>query len=195
MGSDDSHQITGLLRQARDGDEAARSRLISVAYPELRRMAAAYLARERKGHTLQPTALVNEIFLRLAGSTDGGWQNRAHFFAICANLMRQVLVDHARRWRSTKRGGDVQRTELQDWFVVSEENTETILLVNEVIDELERIDPRQARVVELRYFVGLSEKEIAEVTGMTTRTVRRDWTSAKVWLHKAMSSRSVENDG
>jgi RNA polymerase sigma factor (TIGR02999 family) len=184
----DPNQLTLLLNQVRQGEDAARSRLFSLVYPELKRIATAYMRRERKDHTLQATALVNEAFMRIAGTTRLDWQSRAHFFATAAHIMRQILVDHARQYSAEKRGGSLVKLELQDWLLVREENFDLILGVEALLEKLERLDGRQFRVVELRFYAGMTEQEIAEVLGISTRTVKRDWEMAKAWLQKQLST-------
>src|SRR5262245_58723071 len=157
--------LTGLLRAWSDGDEGARERLLPEIYSELRRRAAGYLRRERPGHTLQPTALVNEVYLRLVDQRHVRWQNRAHFFGIASQLMRRILVDHARSQRAEKRGGRELRVELEEQLAEQQPRDVDLIALDDAIAELERLDPRQARVVELRYFGGLSVEETAEVTG------------------------------
>ena len=142
---------------------------------------------ERPDHTLQPTALVNEVFLRLAAKEEISWQNRAHFFALTAQLMRQILVDHARKRRVTKRGGGAPALELEDWHAQIDVHPEHLLGYDGVLTCLEQLDPRQAKIVEMRYFVGLTEAEIAEVLGVSDRTVKRDWNMARAWLRKELS--------
>ncbi len=183
MPTDAGGEITQLLRQMRYGEGAAKLRLLELVYPELRKLAAVYMARERRNHTLQPTALVNELYLKLIGSSSGGWENRAHFFAIAALLMRQILVDHARKVRTQKRGAGEQSIQLDAVICVSLESPEAILDLERGIAELERLDERQARIVEMRCFTGLTEVEIAEVLHMSVRTVKRDWSMAKAWLN------------
>jgi len=144
---------------------------------------------ERRDHTLQPTALVNEFFLRLVGAGEVDWQDRVHFFAVAAEFMRRILVDAARKRRSMKRGGKVQIVELHDSLLGPNEQPDVILEVDRLLDRLEALDRRQAKVVEMRYFVGLTEEEIGEVLGISERTVKRDWQMARAWMRKEMSQR------
>jgi RNA polymerase sigma-70 factor (ECF subfamily) len=175
-------EVTKLLIDWRDGNDEAASRLISIVYDELRRLASHYLARERPGHTLQPTALVHEAYLRLVEQKGANWQDRAHFFAVAAQTMRHLLVDHARARRTDKRGGDLQRVEL-DKVSVFETDSDEIVALDEALTRLKERDACQAKVVELRYFGGLSVPEVAEVLGISERTVKREWSMAKAWLY------------
>jgi RNA polymerase sigma-70 factor (ECF subfamily) len=176
--------VTHLLAQLRDGNQEAASQLIPLIYSEMRRMAGAYMQRERPGHTLQATALVHEAYLRLAGGQQGPWRNRAHFFAIAAHVMRQVLVDHARRRHSGKRGGaNVRKVDVDAEPLIGAENTEDVIALDEALDRLAKLDPRQSRLVELRFFAGLDVEQLAEVMGLSPTTIKREWRSAKAWLH------------
>jgi RNA polymerase sigma-70 factor, ECF subfamily len=179
--------LTQLLRRLRAGDEEAAAQVAAAAYGELRKLAARCLRRERPGHTLQPTALVNEAFLKLAANTRAEWRDRAQFYAVAARLMRRILVDYARRRAAGKRGGGHQVT-LEENLVLREERIEDVLGVDEVLERLEALDPRQGRIVELRFFSGLTVEEIAEVLGISTPTVKREWSSAKAWLHRELSA-------
>jgi RNA polymerase sigma factor (TIGR02999 family) len=183
-----ANDLTGLLHDWREGDKAALDRLTPIVYDELRRMAHRYVQRERNGHTLQTTALVNEAYLRLAGQQKVDWQNRAHFFAVTAQVMRHILIDHARRRRYAKHGGEVQQVSLDEATVMSHERAAKLIALDEALDELAKLDPRKSRVVELRYFGGLSLEETAEVLEVSLMTVRRDWRAAKAWLYKAVNS-------
>lgn len=177
-----SDQITEILKDLSRGDPSAQSRLSSVIYPELRKIAARCMRGERSYHTLQATALVNEAYLRLVGQACD-WQNRSHFFAVAAHIMRSILVDHARRRGAAKRGAGAQRVQLDDFLAVDEEALDLILAVDHALERLASLDPRQAEVVILRFFGGLEESEIAHVLRVSTRTVKRDWRMAKAWLH------------
>jgi RNA polymerase sigma-70 factor, ECF subfamily len=179
--------LTQLLRRLRAGDEEAAAQVAAAAYGELRKLAARCLRRERPGHTLQPTALVNEAFLKLAANARAEWRDRAQFYAVAARLMRRILVDYARKRRAGKRGGGHQVT-LEENLVLREERIEDVLGVDEVLERLEALDPRQGRIVELRFFSGLTVEEIAEVLGISTPTVKREWSSAKAWLHRELSA-------
>ncbi len=174
--------VTGLLRSLSEGDETARERLFSVVYDELRRLARRTMQSERRDHTLQPTALVHEAFLRLAGTNGVEWEDRSHFFAVATKTMRRILVDHARGLRAAKRDGG-QRTELTVNIAITEQNADDILAVDEALSVLEVLDPRQGKVVEFRYFAGFSNDETAALLGVNVRTVKRDWQTARAWLH------------
>jgi RNA polymerase sigma-70 factor, ECF subfamily len=179
--------VTALLIRFRQGDRAAESQLIPLVYAELRRLASGYLKRERFDHTLQPTALVHEAFVRLAGGNQPPWQDRAHFFAVAARLMRQVLVEHARRHQALKRGKDFERLPLEEEFVFSEEKSAEMLALDEALERLARQDERQSRIVEMKFFGGLSVEEIAGLLEVSPRTVKREWTMARAWLHKEVA--------
>jgi RNA polymerase sigma-70 factor (ECF subfamily) len=181
--------ITRLLGELKSGSKAAESRLLEIVYPELRKIAGRYLKQEASGHTLQPTALVNEAYLQLTGQMDKEWQNRNHFFAVAAQLMRRILVDYARSRKATKRDGGWQRLELTDALAVSDDRLDEIISVDSALDKLAEFDPRKSRVVELRFFGGLTEEEVADVLQVTPRTVRRDWNFAKAWLHGELNTR------
>ncbi len=175
--------VTVLLKQMRDGDNDAADRLIPMVLAELRQLARHYLKSERSGHTLQPTALVNEAFLRLVGDQARSWQNRAHFIGVTASLMRRILIDQARRHRAEKRGSGEVLVEIdskRDGFAV--EQADEILALNDALDRLEKFSPRQRQVIELRYFGGLTLEETAEVMNVSVVTVRRDWLVARAWL-------------
>jgi RNA polymerase sigma factor (TIGR02999 family) len=178
----DADNITQLLVELRAGNADAMARLLPIVYRELRRLAAHYMRQERPGHTLQPTALVHEAYLRLVGQADRNWQNRAHFFAVAAQTMRTVLVDHARANLTRKRGGKQVHVELNNSLNLAAPKPQATLVLDETLRRLEQIDPRASRVVELRWFVGLSVEEAAHVMGISEKTVRRDWNFAKAWL-------------
>ena len=178
--------ITGLLLAWRAGKADALERLFPLVYDELCRIAHAQLRRERAGHTLGTTALVHEAYLKLVDQTRAQWVDRAHFFAVATDAMRRILVDHARRFRAEKRGGDAERVSLSDSMLVAEERAETLLALDDALTQLAALDGRLSRVVECRFFGGLTEEETAEVLGVTARTVRRDWIKAKGWLHRAL---------
>jgi RNA polymerase sigma-70 factor (ECF subfamily) len=179
-----SHNITHLLKEWSDGDERALDRLTPLVYEELRQQAARYLRKERPGHSLQATALINEAFLRLIDVKDVQWQNRAHFFAIAANLMRRILVDHARRRDAEKRGGSHMRLTLDEALAMAKEPEVDLLAIDEALDRLAAIDEQQARVVELRFFSGLTVEETAAALGVSPKTVKRDWSVARAWLRR-----------
>jgi RNA polymerase sigma factor (TIGR02999 family) len=175
-------EITELLQAAAGGDAAAESRLVNLVYPELLRLARGFMQRERAGHTLQPTALVNEVYLRLAGNEAMQWKNRAQFFAMAATLMRRILVDHARERRASKRAGGRQQVDLDSGIMLTEDRIDEVILVDDALTKLEGLDQRQSRIVELRFFGGLTEEEIAGLLGISLRTVKRDWSFARAWL-------------
>jgi len=175
-------EVTRLLMDWRAGSEEAASKLIQIVYDELHRIASRYLAYERPDHTLQPTALVHEAYLRLVEQKGGNWQDRAHFFAVAAQTMRHLLVDYARARKTDKRGGGLQRVELDNVTLFAAE-AEEIVALDEALTRLKEMDACQAKVVELRYFGGLSTQEVAEVLGISERTVRREWSMAKAWLY------------
>lgn len=180
--SDSPGQVTQLLAEIRNGNKEAEARLVPLVYAELHRLAANFMHRERPDHTLQPTALVNEVYLRLVGQQQD-WQNRCHFFAIAAQIMRRVLVDHARAHHAARRGGNLQRIDLENLPLGSEEFPAKILALDEALSRLAEWDARQARIVELRFFVGLTEDEIASVLEISPRTVKREWSLARAWLY------------
>jgi RNA polymerase sigma factor (TIGR02999 family) len=182
--------VTQLLVEWGGGDRAALDRLLPLVFDELRRLAASYLRRERAGHTLQPTALVNEAYLRLVDQEGAQWQNRAHFFGIAANLMRQILVDHARQRSADKRGGSqLQRLSLTQAERLVRQEELDVLALNEALERLAEFDPQQARIVELKFFGGLTIEETAEVLGVSHATVEREWKLARAWLRRELSDR------
>ncbi|HKQ80177.1 MAG TPA: sigma-70 family RNA polymerase sigma factor [Blastocatellia bacterium] len=180
-------EITQLLIAWNQGSESARDELMPVIYDELRRLARGHLRRERPGHTLQPTALVNEAYLRLVDQSKVNWQNRAHFFGAAARLMRQILINHAEARRAAKRGGEAERVSLHDADHFAAGHEIDLIALNEALRHLERIDPQQGQIVELRYFSGLTIEEIAEVVGVSTATVKREWNAARAWLRRELS--------
>ena len=185
-----ANDLTGLLIEWGQGDRAALDRLTPLVYDEIRRMAHREMQREREGHTLQTTALINEAYVRLAGSKNIDWQNRAHFFAVTAQVMRHILIDHARRRRYVRHGGEAQRVGLDvamdEAVLMSTTRAAELVALDEALAELAKLDPRKSRVVELRYFGGLSLEETADVLEVSLMTVRRDWRAAKAWLYKAV---------
>ena len=180
MGADQG-EVTLLLKAMQGGDPTASEKLLPLVYNELHRLAESYMRRERPNHTLQPTALINETYLRLTGDTIN-WQNRGHFVGVAANIMRRVLVDHARAHKAGIRGGNLQRVELEEGVAISKERSTEMLLLDDALNKLEEVNPRQAKVVELRYFGGLSVEEIAAILNIGPRSVEREWASARVWL-------------
>lgn len=181
--------ITGLLDDWARGDRNALDRVTPLVYAELRRMAAQQLRREESGHTLQPTALVHEAFMRLCGSEPAAWQNRAHFFAVCAQIMRHVLTDHARAHLREKRGGGAAHVPLDAAETVALDERVDHAALDDALRALERLDPRKGRIVELRYFAGLGIDETAELLGIAPITVRREWTRAKAWLYRELAGK------
>jgi len=197
------HDVTGLLVAWSQGDKEALDRLAPLVYDELRRIAHRYMKREAAGHTLQTTALVNEAYLKLAGHTVAGWESRKHFFGVAARVMRQVLVDHARTRRYAKRGGGARPASLdetgaltldqaagllaRDAPALTPERAADLIALDEALTDLEKHSREKSRVVELHHFLGLTFDEVAEVMGLSTRTVKRHWESAKAWLHHAIS--------
>ena len=178
--------ITALLLAWRAGEADALDRLFPIVYDELRRIAHRQLRRETAGHTLNTTALVHEAYLKLVDQTQVQWADRSHFFAVATQAMRRVLVDYARHYRATKRGSAPARVNLTDAMLVADDSAETLLAIDDALNDLAALDARLGRVVECRFFGGLTEEETAEVLGVTARTVRRDWTKAKGWLHRAL---------
>lgn len=184
-----AEEVTRLLVELRNGNPEARDSLISLVYEQLHRLAAGLMWRERPDHTLQPTALVNEAYLRLVSQKDATWQDRTHFFGIAARLMRQILVEHARAHQAEKRGGKVERLPLDQALEFSPAKSRELIELDDALKSLERLDPQQARVVELRFFGGLTEEETAAELGISSRTVRRDWVTARAWLHGELTGR------
>jgi RNA polymerase sigma factor (TIGR02999 family) len=182
------HRVTELLAQWSHGDNAVLAELAALIYDELRRLAHHYMEGQRPGHTLQTTALVNEAYLRLADQTNPTWHNRAHFFAVAARAMRQILVSYARSQRSQKRGGGALKVELDEAAIISPEESKQIVDLHEALEMLATLDSRKAQVVELKYFGGLNYDEMAEVLKISRVTVRRDWQFAKVWLYTELRS-------
>jgi RNA polymerase sigma factor (TIGR02999 family) len=187
--------ITRLLNKVADGDEQAAGELIPLVYDELRRLAVRRLRHERPNHTLQATALVNEAYMKLAAQRSIKWQNRAQFFAVASQAMRRVLVDYARAHETAKRGGQQLRVTFDEMCAFSPGISEEVLAVNESLERLERIDPRQARVVELRYFAGLTTEEAAEALGISAKTVIREWNVARAWLYGDLKERNPDVTG
>ncbi len=187
MTSPSPHEVTKLLIDWSNGDESALNRLTPLVYDELRGLAHYYMRREREGHTLQTTALVNEAYLRLVDQKTARWQNRSHFFAVAARVMRHILVDHARQNSRAKRGGRTQVASLDEAATMSPERAGELLALDEALNELAKTDRRKSDVVELRYFGGLSIDETAEILKVTPTTVSRDWRWAKAWLYKAVT--------
>lgn len=179
--------ITRLLADLRGGNPDARGQLIPLVYDELRRLASHYMRQERSDHTLQATALVHEAYMRLVEQREVSWENRAHFFGVAANLMRRILVDHARAKKAEKRGGLVQRLPLDQALQYCEEKSDELIALDDALTRLATCDPRQCQIVELRFFGGLTEDETASILGVSPRTVKRDWKIARLWLHGEIS--------
>lgn len=185
--TDQDQQITLLLRRARTGDRDAESELLHIVYRHLHALAERQFRCERQGHTLQPTALLSELYLRLIRETDVDWQSRTHFFAVAAETIRRILVDHARAVNASRRPKPGDRVELTDVLTYSDDRALDMIIIDEAIEKLRSWDPRQARIVELRFFAGLSVEETASVLGIAERTVKRDWTMARAWLSATLN--------
>ena len=181
-----SNQVTQLLFRWREGDRDALEELMPLVYDELRRLARHYLSQERSDHTLQSTALVHEAYLRLAGQNPPEWQNRAHFFGIAARIMRQILVEHARSRAADKRGGGVCKVTLEDFDIAHETDLDVVAL-DKALNDLSELDAQQGKIVELRFFGGLTIEDTSEVLGISPATVKRDWVTARAWLYRAMT--------
>jgi RNA polymerase sigma factor (TIGR02999 family) len=187
MSSDPQHEVTQILQNWSGGDSEAPARLMPFVYDEMRRLARVFLAKERGNHTLQPTALVHEAYVRLIDQTRVNWQNRAHFYGIAASMMRRVLIDHARSHATDKRGGATIRLSIDDVQVPVEERAAALLDLDEALERLKEMDERKCKIVEMRFFGGLSDEEIAEVLDVSTRTVLRDWKTARLWLYRELT--------
>ena len=185
--TDSNHQVTRLLKDWAAGDATATDQLLTVVYSELHRLARRSMNRERRDHTLQATALVNEAYMRLVAQRDVDWQSRVHFLAIAAQCMRRILVDHARTRRSQKRGGDARRVALDDELVVTEDRWTALTHLDDALTELAQVDERKARIVELRFFAGLSIEETAAALHVSPGTVMREWTFTKAWLRHTIA--------
>ncbi len=182
-------EVTLLLAALSRGENDAGAKLIPFVYDELRRLAGNYMRRERADHTLQATALVHEAYLKLVEQRSVNWQSRAHFFGVAAQLMRRILIDHARGRSRQKRGGEQHKVSLEEATVFSEQQADELLAVDDCLNRLAKIDPRQARIVEMRFFGGLSVEESAEALGISPKTVKRDWSVAKAWLYADLKER------
>ncbi|SRR5260370_13924754 len=185
--SPSQQEVTQLLKDWSGGDEGALGKLIPLVQPELHRLAQHYLSREHGGHTLQTTALLNEAYLRLVDDPTRNWQNRTHFVAATAQLMRRIMVDHAREHRSLKRGGGALKLPLDDVALVTETRSKELLALDEALEKLAALDPRKGQIVELRYFGGLTVEETAAFLKLSDRTVKREWRMAKVWLYRTLT--------
>lgn len=181
------HEVTAILHDWSGGDPQAPERLMPFVYDELRRLARTFLSRERDGHTLQPTALVHEAYVRLVDQTRVNWQNRAHFYGIASSMMRRVLIDHARAHATEKRGGVAVHFSIDDVQVPVEERAASFVALDEALERLAQFDDRKCKIVEMRFFGGLSDEEIAEVLGVSTRTVLRDWKTVRLWLYRELN--------
>jgi RNA polymerase sigma factor (TIGR02999 family) len=181
------HEITQLLAEWREGNQAALDDLYPLIYDELHRLARRYMSRERKGHTLQTTALINEAYVRLVDQRNVHWANRSHFFAISAQIMRRILIDHARRYAYAKRGGGARQVSLDETATIVSGDLSEFLRLDEALKSLEELDPRRSQVVELKYFGGLNNDEIAGVLKISKNTVIRDWNMARAWLHRQLT--------
>ena len=191
MDSSAPSDVSQLLIAWSNGDQAAREQLMSVVYEELHRLARRYMRNESPGHTLQTSALVHEAFIRLVDQKDVRWQNRSHFFGISAQMMRRILVDYARSRNFAKRGGGALKLSLEEGLIVSDERNEEVVAVHEALEALAKFDQRQAQIVELKFFGGLSNQETADVLAVSPGTVARDWTMAKAWLRREISGTSA----
>lgn len=180
------NDVTQLLQEMADGDQKAPEVLLPLVYDELRKLASGYMRNERNGHTLQTTALVHEAYIRLVDWKNTGWQNRAHFFAVAAQMMRKILIDYARRHRSQKRGSGERKIALDDALIYAAESDLDLFALDEALTQLEKIDPRQCKIIELRFFGGLTINETAEVLKLSASTVTDEWTMARMWLYSRL---------
>lgn len=187
MTVESTKQTTEALRAVAAGEEAAADRLMPMVYDEFRKLARSYLERESPGHTLQPTALVNEAYFKLVNQTQVDWAGRTHFFAVGAQAMRRILVDHARAKKRTKRGGDRQQIQLNEELTLSPERDEDLLALDDAMEKLAKRDPRQAKIVELRFFGGLTVEEVAHVMGVSPRTIGNEWAMIRAWLRRELT--------
>jgi len=192
MSEPSANEVTQLLIDWGEGDKAALDKLLPLVDEELRRLASRYMRRENPGHTLQTSALVNEAYLRLVEQKSVHWQNRAHFFGIAAQLMRRILVDHARSHQYAKRGGGAQKVALDEAAMLTQERAAELVALHEALTELSGMDERKGRIVEMKFFGGLTTEEVAEVLRVTPRTIEREWRKAKAWLHHAISKEEAD---
>jgi RNA polymerase sigma factor (TIGR02999 family) len=188
-----TEEISQLLINWSHGEKEALERLVPLVYPELRRMAKRQMARENPNHTLQTSALINEAYLKLLDGQDVKWQNRAHFFAVAAQVMRHILIDHARRHLYGKRGAGAQHVPLEEGEIITDERAATLVALDEALDSLGRLDPRRSQIIELKFFGGLNAEEISEVMSISPATVQREWRAAKAWLHHTISGRALSD--
>ena len=191
MKSPARHQITELLAEWREGNQSALDELYPLVYDELHRLARRYMSRERKGHTLQTTALINEAYVRMVDQKNVNWANRSHFFAISAQIMRRILIDHARRHAYAKRGGGAQQVSLEEVAAIVPNQGRELVRLDEALKTLAERDPRRCQVVELRYFGGLNNEEIAGVLHVSENTVTRDWNMARAWLYQQLTENAT----
>ena len=182
-------EVTRLLKEITDGDGKAPEELLPIVYDELKKLASSYMRNEREGHTLQTTALVHEAYIRLVDWKNVSWQNRAHFFAVAAQLMRKILVDYARSHRAEKRGSGVQKIALDEAITFAAENDLDLLALDEALSMLEKIDQRQSRIIEMRFFGGLTIEETAEVMDLSPATITNEWTMARTWLYSRLKDK------
>lgn len=189
MSEKQSSEITQILQDWNDGKQEAKERLLPFVYDELKRQARFLMSSERSNHTLQPTALVHEAFLKLSKQSGVDWQNRSHFYGIASRLMRQILVDHARLHATAKRGNHPIHFSIDDVQIPVEERADSILILNEVLERLEKFDEQQVKIVEMRFFGGMSNQEIAESLGISERTVGREWQAARLWLYRELNQK------
>jgi RNA polymerase sigma factor (TIGR02999 family) len=188
MGSSAHSEVTQLLRQVESGNRSTSDRLFAAVYQQLRNLAGQFFRREPKGNTLQPTALVHEAYMKLVDQKNVDWRGQTHFFAIAAQAMRRILVDHARRRSAAKRGGNRHRIELHDDLVIESNRAEDLLALDNALTKLAKLDPRQAQMIELRFFGGLGVAEVGKVMGISTRSVEREWTMVRAWLRRELST-------
>jgi len=186
-------EVTRLLRRLAQGDAAAEQSLFALIYDQLRRLARSFLRRERPGHSLQATALVNEAYLRMMGNYKIDWQSRAQFFGMAASIMRRILIDHARNRRAEKRGGGNPPVTFDEGLMATEDNLDTLVDIDDALNRLAEQDPRQAKIVEMRFFGGLTEEEIALLLGLSERTIKREWVVAKAWLSAELGGARPED--
>jgi RNA polymerase sigma factor (TIGR02999 family) len=191
MGSSAHSEVTQLLRQVESGNRSTSDRLFAAVYQQLRNLAGQFFRREPKGNTLQPTALVHEAYMKLVDQKNVDWRGQTHFFAIAAQAMRRILVDHARRRSAAKRGGNRHRIELHDDLVIESNRAEDLLALDNALTKLAKLDPRQAQMIELRFFGGLGVAEVGKVMGISTRSVEREWTMVRAWLRRELSTSDV----
>ena len=195
MSETSTQQVTRLLVNWSNGDQSALEQLTPLVYSELRRLAGRYLRKERPDHTLQSTALVHEAFLRMIDQRSVKWQNRAHFFGVAAQMIRRILVDHARSRYASKRGAGAPRLSLDEAIALPERRDLDLVALDDALNSLAKIDPQQSRIVELRFFTGLTVEETAEVLGISPATVKRDWVTAKAWLYRDISRATASSGG